>query len=137
MAGDANDDPPVAAVDFTAKIIITNHPGFMRVGYAPVLHCHTAHIVCQFKEIVAKLDRLTGEVVKENPDFVKKGDACMVTLKPTKPLCVETFAEYPSLGRFVMRDMHKTVTFGVVMAVNKTGHEAEVEPMGGKSARKK
>jgi len=29
----------------------------------------------------------------------------MIKLVPTKPMCVETFAEYPPLGRFAVRDM--------------------------------
>ena len=86
VCGNASDDPPVAAADFTAKVIVLDHPGSIMVGYAPILDCHTAHICCQFKEISAKLDRFTGEVVQENPRHVRKGDACLVTLKPTKPL---------------------------------------------------
>lgn len=46
-----------------------------------------------------------------------KGDACLVTLEPTKPLCVESFTEYPPLGRFAVRDMKTTVAVGVIKNV--------------------
>ena len=62
------------------------------------------------------------------PKFVKNGDACMVTLEPTKPMCVEAFSEYPPLGRFAVRDMRQTVAVGVIKAVDKT----EAAAKGGK-----
>lgn len=47
VAGDSKNDPPTAKSDFTAQVIILNHPGEIRNGYAPVLDCHTAHIACK------------------------------------------------------------------------------------------
>jgi elongation factor 1-alpha len=38
----------------------------------------------------------------------------MVTLKPTKPMCVEAFTDYPALGRFAVRDMKQTVAVGII-----------------------
>ena len=52
--------------------------------------------------------------------FLKSGDAGIVELIPTKPLCVETFTEYAPLGRFAVRDMRQTVAVGVIKAVDKT-----------------
>jgi elongation factor 1-alpha len=34
-------------------------------------------------------------------------------------MCVESFAEYPPLGRFAVRDMKQTVAVGVVKQANK------------------
>ncbi|KAG0083800.1 translation elongation factor EF-1 alpha [Podila epicladia] len=39
---------------------------------------------------------------------------------PSKPLCVETFQEYPPLGRFAVRDMRQTVAVGVIKSVEKS-----------------
>lgn len=94
-----------------------NHPGQISNGYAPVLDCHTAHIACKFENITQKIDRRTGKVIEENPKSIKNGDASIVELKPTKPLCVETFTEYPPLGRFAVRDMRQTVAVGVIKKV--------------------
>ena len=58
------------------------------------------------------MDRKTGKVLEENPEFVSTGEACIVDLEPTKPFCVETFAEFPPLGRFAIRDMRQTVAVG-------------------------
>ncbi|KAM9960813.1 hypothetical protein ACTFIW_009965 [Dictyostelium discoideum] len=107
---------------FIAQVIVLNHPGQIHAGYSPVLDCHTAHIACKFTEIVDKVDRRTGAVVaKEGTAAVvlKNGDAAMVELTPSRPMCVESFTEYPPLGRFAVRDMRQTVAVGVIKSTVK------------------
>ena len=133
VCGDSKKDPPKGASTFFAQVIVMNHPGQISSGYSPVLDCHTAHVACKFKNIDQKMDRRSGKVLEENPKFVKTGDACMVTLEPTKPLCVESFAEYPPLGRFAVRDMRETVAVGVIKSVDKSEKEGKTT----KSAAKK
>jgi elongation factor 1-alpha len=119
VAGDSKNDPPKETVDFTAQVIILNHPGEIHAGYTPVLDCHTAHIACKFAEILEKVDRRSGQKLEDNPKLVKSGDAAIVKLLPTKPMCVEKFAEYAPLGRFAVRDMRQTVAVGVIKEVTK------------------
>jgi elongation factor 1-alpha len=119
VAGDSKNDPPKETVDFTAQVIILNHPGEIHAGYTPVLDCHTAHIACKFSEILEKVDRRSGQKLEDNPKMVKSGDAAIVKLHPTKPMCVEKFAEYAPLGRFAVRDMRQTVAVGVIKEVTK------------------
>jgi elongation factor 1-alpha len=133
VAGDSKNDPPQGCTDFTAQVIIMNHPGQIQAGYAPVLDCHTAHVACKFKEISEKMDRRSGKVTEMNPKFVKNGDACIAILEPTKPMCVEAFTEYPPLGRFAVRDMRQTVAVGVIKASTK----GELAAAAGKAAKKK
>jgi elongation factor 1-alpha len=68
-----------------------NHPGQIQKGYCPVLDCHTAHIACKFEELKQKVDRRTGAVIEEEPKFVKSGEAAIIRLVPSKPMCVESF----------------------------------------------
>jgi elongation factor 1-alpha len=119
VAGDSKNDPPLGAASFHAQVIVMNHPGQIGNGYSPVLDCHTAHVACKFATITQKMDRRSGKVLEENPKFIKNGDAAMVTLEPSKPLCVESFSEYPPLGRFAVRDMRQTVAVGVIKSVEK------------------
>eukprot|EP00339_Tiarina_fusa_P013856 CAMPEP_0117005932 /NCGR_PEP_ID=MMETSP0472-20121206/6344_1 /TAXON_ID=693140 ORGANISM="Tiarina fusus, Strain LIS" /NCGR_SAMPLE_ID=MMETSP0472 /ASSEMBLY_ACC=CAM_ASM_000603 /LENGTH=439 /DNA_ID=CAMNT_0004707259 /DNA_START=82 /DNA_END=1401 /DNA_ORIENTATION=- len=119
VASDANSNPASGVSSFEGQVIVMNHPGQITTGYAPVLDCHTAHVACTFTAIKEKLDRRTGKVLEQNPESVKMGDACIVDLEPTKPLCVETFTDFPPLGRFAIRDMRQTVGVGVIKSVTK------------------
>jgi len=119
VCGDSKNDPPRGATTFTAQVIILNHPGEIRAKYSPVLDCHTAHISCQFTELLSKIDRRTNKETEANPKSVKSGDSAIVKLTPTKPMCVEAFSEYPPLGRFAVRDMRVTVAVGVIKSVEK------------------
>jgi elongation factor 1-alpha len=105
------------------QVIILNHPGEIKNGYAPVLDCHTSHIACKFEEIKEKIDRRSGKKLEDMPKCVKSGDACMVTLVPSKPMCVEAFSDYAPLGRFAVRDMRQTVAVGVIKEVTKEDKE--------------
>ncbi|KAF4626590.1 hypothetical protein G7Y89_g11566 [Cudoniella acicularis] len=93
---------------------LLNHPGQVGAGYAPVLDCHTAHIACKFSELLEKIDRRTGKSIENTPKFIKSGDAAIVKMVPSKPMCVEAFTDYPPLGRFAVRDMRQTVAVGVI-----------------------
>ncbi len=108
------DNPPTVAKEFTAQIIVLNHPTVLTKGYTPVFHCHTVQMACQIMEIVKKLDPKTGATLQENPDFIKTGDAAIVKVKPNKPFALEKQSDFPQLARFAVRDMGQTVAAGVV-----------------------
>lgn len=80
------------------EVIILNHPGTVKAGYSPVLDCHTAHVTCRFAELKEKLDRRSGKQLEDHPQTLMSGDAATVRIVPIKPMCVESFFTYPSLG---------------------------------------
>ncbi|MFO7992245.1 MAG: translation elongation factor EF-1 subunit alpha [Thermoplasmata archaeon] len=106
------DDPPTVAETFDARIIVLDHPSVVTPGYTPVFHAHTAQVACTFIELKQKLNPRTGEVEEENPDFLKNGDAAVVTVKPTRLFSIEKASEFVELGRFAIRDMGQTVAAG-------------------------
>lgn len=119
-------------------MIILNHPGEIRAGYSPVLDCHTAHIACKFQELLQRIDRRSGKTLDENPISVKSGDAAIAKMIPSKPMCVESFSEYPPLGRFAVRDMKQTVAVGVIKSVEKKdAKDGKVTKSAQKAAKKK
>jgi len=141
VAGDSKNDPPQAAETFDAQVIVLNHPGQVSDGYAPVLDCHTAHIACKFKSIKQKIDRRTGKALEEKTDdkklIIKSGDAAIVTMEPSKPMCVEAFTDYAPLGRFAVRDMRQTVAVGVIKSVKKIDKATKVTKAAAKAGAKK
>merc|ERR1712154_276592 len=119
VASDSKNAPAKETDTFKAQVIILNHPGEIRKGYSPVVDCHTAHIACKFEELVEKIDRRSGKKLEDNPEKVKSGDSAIVSMKPSKPMCVEAFSDYAPLGRFAVRDMRQTVAVGVIKEVTK------------------
>merc|ERR1712167_62333 len=119
VCGNVKSDPPQNVKDFQAQVIVTNHPGKICAGYAPVLDCHTAHIACKFIKLEQKMDRRSGKVLEENPKFLKKGEAGIVRMIPQKPMCVEAFTDYAPLGRFAV---------GVIKATTRGKGPSEFAP---------
>ena len=115
------DNPPTVAKEFIGQIIVIHHPTAIAAGYTPVLHYHTGQIACRFTELLKKIDPRTGQVVEENPSYLKTGDAAWVKLEPLHPIAVETYKEFPELGRFAVRDMGTTVAAGVIREITKKG----------------
>ena len=111
------DSAPTVAKEFEAQIVVLQHPGVITVGYTPVFHCHTSQVACTFTELSKKLDPATGEVADENPDFLKTGNAAIVKVRPTKPMCIENAKDIPQMGRFAIRDMGQTVAAGLCLNV--------------------
>ena len=110
-------NPPTIAKELTAQIIVVFHPTAVAAGYTPVLHAHTAQVAATIVEIIAKIDPRTGQPTEEKPKSIKTGDSALIRLQPLRPLCIETFKEYPELGRFALRDMGTTIAAGVVKEI--------------------
>ncbi len=111
------DNPPTVAERFVAHVVVLYHPTAITAGYTPVFHIHTAQVACTFDKLLKKIDTKTGQVVEENPQYIKTGESALVEIVPTKPVVVEKFQDFPPLGRFAIRDMSKTVAVGVVKEV--------------------
>ncbi len=110
-------NPPKVAEEFTAQIVVLNHPTAISIGYTPVLHIHTAQFAGKITELVEKKDPKTGQTAQAKPDFIKTGDVAIVKIQPLKPVVIEKFSDFAPLGRFAIRDMGQTVAAGVVLDV--------------------
>lgn len=119
MVLSGSSDVAADAESFLAQVVVLDHPGKIRAGYCPVIDVHTAQVACEFEELVAKIDRKTGQEAEANPLFAVTGEVISVKMRPRAAVCVEAFSAYPSLGRFAIRDHGKTVAVGVIKAVSK------------------
>merc|ERR1712116_124627 len=136
VCSDSKNDPAKESRTFDAQVIVLNHPGEIQKGYTPVLDCHTAHIACRFNEMKEKIDRRSGKKIEDNPSKIKSGDAAIVKMLPTKPMCVEPFSSYAPLGRFAVRDMRQTVAVGVIKSVEKSDGTGKVTKSALKAGKK-
>lgn len=109
------DDPPTVVSEFTGKVVILDTPTYITPGFTPLFHCQSSHVPGEIVEIQQKIAPRTGEVVEESPEYLRKGDAGVIRVKPDKPLVVEKASEIPELGRFAVRHGGKTIAAGVVM----------------------
>lgn len=114
-------NPPTVAKEFIGQIIVIYHPTAVAAGYTPVLHYHTGQVACQFIELLRKIDPRTGQAVEEKPSFLKTGDGALVRMRPLHPIAVETYIEFPELGRFAVRDMGTTIAAGVIKEITEKG----------------
>lgn len=114
----SKDHPPKVVKEITAQIIVVHHPTAIAPGYTPVIHAHTSQAAATITELVSKLDPRSGGVLEDKPKSLKTGDAAIVKIQPLRPLCLETFKEFPELGRFALRDMGTTIAAGVVKEIN-------------------
>ena len=110
-------NPCRVAKAFKGRIFIINHPTAVGEGYTPVLHLHTAQVAVRFDKLLAKLDPRTGQTVEENPAYLRTGEAAIVRFVPLMPTAMETFKDFPQLGRFALRDMGTTIGAGVVIEI--------------------
>ncbi|MFP4006267.1 MAG: translation elongation factor EF-1 subunit alpha [Candidatus Hadarchaeia archaeon] len=106
-------EEPKVVEEFSARIAVLEHPSAITAGYTPVFHAHTAQVSSEVTQIMEKLDPKTGEVVEENPDYIKTGDMATIKVRPTRPLVIEKASEMPQISRFAIRDMGQTVAAGV------------------------
>jgi len=109
--------PCTVAKSFTGRIFIIHHPTAVGQGYTPVLHIHTAQIAVRFEALVSKLDPRTGQVVEQNPAYLRTGEAAIVKFVPLQPIAIESFKDFPQLGRFALRDMGTTIGAGIVLEI--------------------
>ena len=129
VAGDVKNDPPMKVASFTAQVIVMDHPNKIMAGYSPVCDCHTSHIACKFNKLISLLDKRTGQKKEDDPKSIKTGDAAIVELIPSKPMCCEAYSLYPPLGRFAVRDMRKTVAVGIIKQVMRQNKDGTTFPM--------
>ncbi len=119
-------NPPSIAKEFLAQIIVVFHPTAIAPGYTPVLHAHTAQVAATITELVAKIDPRTGQPTEEKPKTIKTGDSAIVRIQPLRPLVVETFKDFPELGRFALRDSGSTIAAGIVREITQKGQVEKV-----------
>ena len=82
-----------------------------------MLHYNTFHGDCTIMEIYNLIDQKTGKFVKNGQKFLKNGDIGIIRIVSEKPMVVESFDNYPKLGRFALSDNNEIFAVGVIKYV--------------------
>jgi len=106
---------PIHAVrQFEAQLAILEHKSIICAGYSAVMHVHTLAEEVTLTALLHYFDKATGRRSRKPPQFAKKGQKIVALIETTAPVCVETFKDYPQLGRFTLRDEGKTIAIGKI-----------------------
>ncbi|XP_067407179.1 eukaryotic peptide chain release factor GTP-binding subunit ERF3A isoform X1 [Emydura macquarii macquarii] len=100
---------------FDAQIVIIEHKSIICPGYNAVLHIHTCIEEVEITALICLVDKKSGEKSKTRPRFVKQDQVCIARLRTAGTICLETFKEFPQMGRFTLRDEGKTIAIGKVL----------------------
>lgn len=109
IIGGKKQQPPLEATTIIAQIVIISKTGNdIKKNFQPLLFIHNEFIPVQLDEIQYKLDKISKKKI-ENATSLKNGDTAIVKLILQKPLCCETFDQFESLARFILRDGGKKI----------------------------
>jgi elongation factor 1-alpha len=99
---------------FVAEIILFSD---VKVKNNEVLtiRCGTAQRKCKVEKILDRIDPVNLVVDAELPETLGNGDVGRIVLSPIEPLCVETYSDFPELGRFVVEGGKGTEAAGIII----------------------
>ncbi|KAK5781956.1 hypothetical protein RI543_000609 [Arxiozyma heterogenica] len=110
-------NPIKSATKFVAQIAIVELKSIISAGFSCVMHLHTAIEEVTITKLLHKLEKGTNRKSKRPPAFAKKGMKIIAVLETEAPVCVETYQDYPQLGRFTLRDQGTTIAIGKIIKV--------------------
>uniref|UniRef100_A0AAX7UP02 Tr-type G domain-containing protein n=1 Tax=Astatotilapia calliptera TaxID=8154 RepID=A0AAX7UP02_ASTCA len=87
-------------------------PGFILCNAENL--CHSGRTF-DAQALICLVDKKTGEKSKTRPRFVKQDQVCIARLRTAGTICLETFKDFPQMGRFTLRDEGKTIAIGKVL----------------------
>lgn len=106
---------PVAS--YVAQVVVQDHPGQLKPGFAPCVHVRTAKSACKMTKIFWKTSKKTGNEKQEDPAFLERGESGEVEFVPQQQFYLESFDQCPGLGRVAVMDSNQLVMLGKVMSV--------------------
>lgn len=103
---------------FDAQIVILEHKSIICAGYSCMLHIHTCAEEITIKALICLIDKKSGEKTQVRPRFIKQDQVGVARLEVNGGMiCLETFKDFPQMGRFTLRDEGKTIAIGKVLKI--------------------
>ena len=102
---------------YVAQVVVQDHPGQLKPGFAPCVHVRTGKSACKMTKIFWKTSKKTGNEKQEDPAFLERGESGEVEFVPQQLFYLESFDQCPGLGRVAVMDSNQLVMLGKVMSV--------------------
>ena len=109
--------PAKVASSFDAQIVVEEIRNIISPGYTAVMHVHTCTEEVTIQSFLFQIDKKTNQKIPGRPRFVRQGDVVTARFTLNGSICLESYKEFPQLGRFVLRDEGKTVARGKVLKI--------------------
>ncbi|WUR05142.1 elongation factor 1-alpha 1 (EF1A1) [Vairimorpha necatrix] len=116
VISDAKNKPVQLFRGCIAKIVVVDKKKGLAAGYTPTLDLGIMHVPVKVQHILKKKSPKDTAPV-DNPERIEQGDNAMVVLVPQKPCVMEMASEFPSLGRFALRDSNNIVCIGSIASL--------------------
>lgn len=101
---------------FVAKVVIFDLPQqVVTRGEEVIVHSYTSKSPGRLQRFLAQVDSHTGQVLKQHPKVLKKGNFAHIEIKLDEPLCLELFSNYRMLGRVTLRSGSHTIAAGQII----------------------
>jgi peptide chain release factor subunit 3 len=102
---------------FDARIVMMECKSIVCAGYSAVLHIHNCVEDVCVNSILCIIDKKTNE--KTRSKFInKEGQVAIVRFEIIDGIvCIETFEDFPYMGRFTLRDDCTTIAIGKVLKI--------------------
>jgi peptide chain release factor subunit 3 len=101
-------------------VTIIEHRSKIYPGDLVNLHIHTAVAEVYLKELIALIDRKTGETTGEKPKFLEQDQIAIGRFELStvgQSICMEPYEYYPQLGRFKLYKDGRTVAVGKILQI--------------------
>jgi len=112
-------DPARGVESFTAEItVIASILPQIRVGYCPIVACHTDRAECEITEIVSRIQRRSKQL-EMYPTHLTEGDRAVIRLTPRqqkkKAFVCMPFQTVASMGRIWLLHINAVFALGVII----------------------
>ncbi|XP_078681506.1 HBS1-like protein isoform X2 [Branchiostoma floridae x Branchiostoma belcheri] len=110
-------NPILAASRIRARVIIFNIDVPITKGFPVVFHYQTLSEPANIRKLISLLHKSTGEVTRNKPRCLSKGNNAVIEVELNRPVCLELYKDNKDLGRFMLRYGSATIAAGVVTEI--------------------
>uniref|UniRef100_A0A7S4DTN1 Tr-type G domain-containing protein n=1 Tax=Lotharella globosa TaxID=91324 RepID=A0A7S4DTN1_9EUKA len=100
--------------EFKVKVLTLNYKIPLLAGQNVIVYSlgmgHPAYI----HSLESQIDRRSGELIRSKPRCVQRNSAAEIMVRTHQPICLDSYASNPVLGRVSIRRGDETVAYGVV-----------------------